>query len=411
MKLVENLESCSFCGKHKDQVAKLIVGQDVAICNECVELCKDLLHDEHPTKTGVKASLDPRDILKNLNEYVIGQEHAKMLLSVAIANHYKRISNQEHAVEIEKANILMLGPTGSGKTLLARTVARYLDVPFVIADATSLTEAGYVGDDVESLISRLYAAADGDVEKTQRGIVFLDEVDKISRRSESASITRDVSGEGVQQALLKLVEGTKCRIQPQGGRKHPGNEMLEIDTRNILFIAGGAFVGLDNIVKSRVKGTSIGFNATVKQDNNDALVQTTPEDLVKFGMIPEFVGRFPAWVSLRELGLEDLIDILTNVKNSYIDQYRWLFAQDGVLLEFTPEALVCVAENTIKNKTGARGLHAELERVLLPHMFNLGAYRESGITTVTITEDLVNNPVDLKETNDKTTRKVSAGSR
>ena len=407
MKLAENLDSCSFCGKHKDQVTKLIVGADVAICNECVELCQSLLTDEHVPKAPGAPNLDPREILKNLNQYIIGQQQAKMVLSVAIANHYKRIQNLDPATEIEKANILMLGPTGSGKTLLARTVAKYLDVPFVIADATSLTEAGYVGDDVESLISRLYAAAGNDVEKTQRGIVFLDEVDKISRRSESASITRDVSGEGVQQALLKLVEGTKCRITPTGGRKHPSGETVEIDTTNILFIAGGAFVGLDNIVKSRVKGTSIGFGAEVKKDTVGMLDSTTPDDLVRFGMIPEFVGRFPSWVSLQELTLADLIKILVEVKNSYIDQYQWLFAQDGVMLEFEAGALGIIAENTIKNKTGARGLHSELERVLLPHMFNIARYRDEGIDHVIITDDLVNIPRELKESNDKVTRKVS----
>ena len=409
MKLAENLDSCSFCGKHKDSVAKLIVGQDVAICNECVELCQDLLVDVKPVKHD--ASLDPRAIMNFLNEYVIGQTQAKMVLSVAIANHYKRINNPKKDTEIEKANILMLGPTGSGKTLLARSVARYLDVPFIIADATSLTEAGYVGDDVESMISSLFAAAGGDVEKTQRGIVFLDEVDKISRRSESASITRDVSGEGVQQALLKLVEGTKCRIQPTGNRKHPSSEMIEIDTSNILFIAGGAFVGLDNIVKNRVRGTSIGFQAEVKSDRSMVLDQTTPEDLIKFGMIPEFVGRFPSWVSLQELTLEDLVSILIEVKNSYVDQYKWLFDQDDIKLEFEPEALLAIAENTIKNKTGARGLHSELERVLLPHMFNLGKYREQNITDVTITVDLVNTPTEIKVKDAETSRKVSNSSR
>lgn len=410
MKLAENVDTCSFCGKHKDNVAKLIVGAEVAICNECVELCQTLLTDEHPVKTE-QPSLDPRAILRHLDQYVIGQSQAKMILSVAIANHYKRIQNTDKNTEIEKANILMLGPTGSGKTLLARSVARYLDVPFVIADATSLTEAGYVGDDVETLISRLYAAANGDVEKTQRGIVFLDEVDKISRRSESQSITRDVSGEGVQQALLKLVEGTKCRIQPQGGRKHPSGETLEIDTTNILFIAGGAFVGMDNIVKNRVKGTSIGFQAEVKQDTIGFLDQTTPDDIVKFGMIPEFVGRFPTWVSLDELSLENLISILTEVKSNFIDQYKWLFAQDGIELEFDFAALETVAQNTIKNKTGARGLHSELERVLMPHMFNLVAYKEAGINTVYIDKDLVNNPRILKESNDQVERKIGTGSR
>jgi len=407
MKQSENLDNCSFCHKHKDAVVKLIVGEDVAICNECVELCQTLLVDEHIlTPVAQTISLDPRAILKHLDQYVIGQDRAKMVLSVAIANHYKRIRNQDKNTEIEKANILMLGPTGSGKTLLARSVARYLDVPFVIADATSLTEAGYVGDDVESLISRLYAASGNDVEKTQRGIVFVDEIDKISRRSESQSITRDVSGEGVQQALLKLVEGTKCRITPTGGRKHPNGETVEIDTTNILFIAGGAFVGLDNIVKNRIRGTSIGFQAEVSVDRAGDLDQVTPDDLVRFGMIPEFVGRFPSWVALKELALEDLISILTEIKHSYVDQYQWLFAQDQVALDFDKSALEQVAKNTLKNKTGARGLHSELERVLLPHMFNLARYKEQGIDQVKITDDLVNTPTELKVPNEQIARKV-----
>jgi ATP-dependent Clp protease ATP-binding subunit ClpX len=295
----------------------------------------------------------------------------------------------------------MLGPTGSGKTLLARTVARYLDVPFVIADATSLTEAGYVGDDVESLITRLYTAAGGDVERTQRGIVFIDEIDKISRRSESASITRDVSGEGVQQALLKLVEGTRCRITPQGGRKHPAGETVEINTANILFIAGGAFVGLDNIVKSRVKGTSIGFSAQVVGDSTSAtLDKTTPEDLIRFGMIPEFVGRFPSWVALAELSKADLVRILQDVKHSYVSQYQWLFQRDQIELKFSTDSLDLIAERTMANKTGARGLHSELERVLLPHMYNLARYRKHGIRMVSIDTQQVNIPKELKEINE-----------
>ena len=407
MKSPETLDNCSFCGKHKDSVAKLIVGADVSICNECVDLCETLLKDDIPIKAKevTDDTLDPRAIKDHLDQYVIGQDHAKMVLSVAIANHYKRIANADPDVEIEKANILMLGPTGSGKTLLARTVARYLDVPFVIADATSLTEAGYVGDDVESLINRLFAAAGGDVAKTQRGIVFVDEIDKISRRSESASITRDVSGEGVQQALLKLVEGTKCRITPQGGRKHPAGDTIEIDTTNILFIAGGAFVGLDKIVKSRVKGTSIGFNARVSEDQDtNHLDQTTPDDLIKFGMIPEFVGRFPSWVALSELTKTDLIRILQDVKHSYVSQYQWIFKRDNVNLEFSADSLDLIAERTITNKTGARGLHSELERVLLPHMYNLAKYRKTGIQVLNINTDLVNNPESLQEINDQTTR-------
>jgi ATP-dependent Clp protease ATP-binding subunit ClpX len=402
MKSPDTLDNCSFCGKHKDSVAKLIVGSEVSICNECVDLCQTLLVEELPekSKNTTDDTLDPRAIKEHLDQYVIGQDHAKMVLSVAIANHYKRIANADVNIEIEKANILMLGPTGSGKTLLARTVARYLDVPFVIADATSLTEAGYVGDDVESLITRLYTAAGSDVSKTQRGIVFIDEIDKISRRSESASITRDVSGEGVQQALLKLVEGTKCRITPQGGRKHPSGETVEIDTANILFIAGGAFVGLDNIVKGRIKGTSIGFNAKVSNDKNTHLDQTTPEDLIKFGMIPEFVGRFPSWVALEELTKEDLLRILQEVKHSYVSQYKWLFQKDQVELKFSTDSLELIAERTIANKTGARGLHSELERVLLPHMYNLARYRNHGIKTVSIDSQQVNIPKELKEINE-----------
>lgn len=402
MKQTETLETCSFCGKHKDTVAKLIVGADVAICNECVDLCGGLLKEELPATSAITAAtLDPVMIKAHLDQYVIGQDSAKKVLSVAIANHYKRISNTDPNTEIEKVNILMLGPTGSGKTLLARSVARYLDVPFVIADATSLTEAGYVGDDVESLISRLFAASDYDVKRCERGIVFLDEVDKISRRSESASITRDVSGEGVQQALLKLVEGTKCRIVPQGGRKHPSGETVEIDTTNILFIAGGAFVGLDNLVRTRTQGTSIGFSGQVKSaKERPSLNEVNPEDIIKFGMIPEFVGRFPAWVALEELTLQDLIEILINIKHSYIDQYKWLFQQDRVELEFTRPALERIAENTMKNKTGARGLHSELERVLMPHMYRLTEYSRNGINRVEIDENMVQAPAELKQVNE-----------
>jgi ATP-dependent Clp protease ATP-binding subunit ClpX len=403
MKTPETLDNCSFCGKHKDSVAKLIVGSEVSICNECVDLCQTLLKEELPEKSkeAIDDTLDPRAIKDHLDQYVIGQNYAKMVLSVAIANHYKRIANADPDTEIQKANILMLGPTGSGKTLLARTVARYLDVPFVIADATSLTEAGYVGDDVESLITRLFTAAGGDVGRTQRGIVFVDEIDKISRRSESASITRDVSGEGVQQALLKLVEGTKCRITPQGGRKHPAGETVEIDTTNILFIAGGAFVGLDNIVKSRVKGTSIGFSAQVVADSTSVtLDKTTPEDLIKFGMIPEFVGRFPSWVALAELTKEDLVRILQDIKHSYVSQYQWLFQRDQIELKFSADSLDLIAERTMANKTGARGLHSELERVLLPHMYNLTRYRTHGIRTVSIDSQQVNIHKELKEINE-----------
>lgn len=395
---IQNINTCSFCGKHKDAVGKLIVGTDVAICNGCVDLCQGLLIEDNPEVSDMFSNVDPMEIKKFLDTYVIGQDEAKVVLSVAITNHYKRINNKSRETEIEKVNILMLGPTGSGKTLLARTVARYLGVPFVIADATSLTEAGYVGDDVETVISRLFAAADYDVDRCQRGIVFIDEIDKIARKSESTSITRDVSGEGVQQSLLKLVEGTKCRIVPQGGRKHPQNETVEIDTTDILFIAGGAFVEMENVVKTRVKGTSIGFGANAT--NKSLTGKITPEDIVKFGMIPEFVGRFPSWVTLKELTKQDLLAILLNIKNNYIEQYQWLFNQDQIGLEFTTEALDLVVECALKNKTGARGLHGELERILMPHMYRIKEYARMGITTVRVDADLVNDPKELKRVNE-----------
>jgi ATP-dependent Clp protease ATP-binding subunit ClpX len=394
MSNILHFQECSFCGKHKSIVKKLIVGESTAICSDCVEMCVELLHDPELPINDRKNTLYPDDVKSYLDQYIIGQDHAKKILSVAVCNHYKRINNQNKNISIQKSNVLMFGPTGSGKTLLAKTVAKYLDVPFVIADATSLTEAGYVGEDVESMISRLVAEADGDIERAQKGIVFIDEADKISRKSESASITRDVSGEGVQQALLKLVEGTKCRITQSGKRKHPNNEMLEVDTSNILFIAGGAFVGLSEIVAKRVDSNSIGFGVQVKQSKHetDYLSQVTPDDLTKFGMIPEFTGRFTSRVALEELSKDQLKSILTDVKNSYVQQYAYLLELDSIQLIFSPDAIEKIAENCVSLRTGARGLHSEIERVLLPHMYSVKKYLENNITTLTITAPLVDNP-------------------
>lgn len=389
----QQFTTCSFCGKSKETVAKLIVGSDAAICNECVDFCQDLLEkdlSESSTKN-LKRNLNPVEIKKHLDQYVIGQDLAKLVLSVGVVNHYKRLKSPRD-LELDKVNLLMIGPTGSGKTLLARTVAKFLDVPFVIADATCLTEAGYVGDDVESVISRLLAVAEGNVELAQQGIVFLDEVDKIARKSESTSITRDVSGEGVQQALLKLVEGTVCRVPGSGGRKHPSGEMIEVDTSKILFIAGGAFVGLTDIIKKRVQGSNIGFGATFVTQKTAELTDTTPDDLIKFGLIPEFVGRFPSRVALQPLEHKDMVKIMTETKNNLVDQYKFFFDTDGVELEFTPDAIDELVERAIQSKTGARGLQTELERVLIKHMYHIVAYGEQGIKTLTIDRAQVVEP-------------------
>jgi len=389
---------CSFCGNHKDIVKKLIVSESAAICSDCIDLCTQLVQDDIVTISdeAEKSGYDAVLIKEFLDQHIIGQDSAKMVLSVAITNHYKRINNPPKDLEITKGNILLLGPTGSGKTLLARTVAKYLNVPFIVADATSLTEAGYVGDDVESMISMLLNAAGGDKDLAERGIVFIDEIDKIARKGESASITRDVSGEGVQQALLKLVEGTICRVPATGHKKHPSSEMIAINTKNILFIAGGAFVGLADILKNRIKGTTMGFGAEIASNKLDVdLSEVNPDDLTKFGMIPELIGRFTTTVTLRELDKSQLKKVLTSIKNNYIDQYKYLFSLDHMELNFDDTALEQIVDNCLKLKTGARGLHTEIERALMPHMYHIKHYEKDKIKKINITREQVLKPVSL----------------